>query len=58
MLVEQCALMHIFFLGTPVCALIGACAPMITKSLCMRKPTIWVSDHVQHKPGCTVTEAG
>ena len=27
-------------------------------SLCMRKPTIWVSDQVRHKPGCTVTEAG
>ena len=25
-------------------------------SLCMRKPTIWVSDQVQHKPACTVTE--
>ena len=25
-------------------------------SLCMRKPTIWVSDQVRHKPGCTVTE--
>ena len=25
-------------------------------SLCMRKPTIWVSDLVQHKPACTVTE--
>ena len=25
-------------------------------SLCMRKPTIWVSDQVQHKPGCTVKE--
>ena len=25
-------------------------------SLCMTKPTIWVSDQVQHKPGCTVTE--
>ena len=27
-------------------------------SLCMRKPTIWVSDQVRHKPGCTVTETG
>ena len=27
-------------------------------SLCMRKPTIWGSDQVQHKPGCTVTEDG
>ena len=25
-------------------------------SLCMTKPTIWVSDQVQHKPACTVTE--
>ena len=25
-------------------------------SLCMRKPTIWVSDQVRHKPACTVTE--
>ena len=25
-------------------------------SLCMIKPTIWVSDQVGHKPGCTVTE--
>ena len=25
-------------------------------SLCLRKPTIWVSDKVRHKPGCTVTE--
>ena len=24
----------------------------------MRKPTIWVSNHVRHKPVCTVTEAG
>ena len=24
-------------------------------SLCMRKPTIWVSDQVRHKPDCTVT---
>ena len=24
----------------------------------MRKPTIWVSDQVRHKPGCTVTEKG
>ena len=23
---------------------------------CMRKPTIWGSDQVRHKPGCTVTE--
>ena len=23
---------------------------------CMRKPTIWVSDQIQHKPVCTVTE--
>ena len=22
----------------------------------MRKPTIWVSNQVRHKPGCTVTE--
>ena len=27
-------------------------------SLCMRKPTLLVFDHVQHKLGCTVTEAG
>ena len=27
-------------------------------SLCVRKPTICVSDQVQHKPGCTVTEDG
>ena len=27
-------------------------------SLCMIKPTIWVYDQVQHKPGCTVTEDG
>ena len=25
-------------------------------SLCMTKPAIWVSDQVQHKPACTVTE--
>ena len=25
-------------------------------SLCVRKPTIWDSDQVQHKPACTVTE--
>ena len=25
-------------------------------SLCMTKPTICVSDQVQHKPACTVTE--
>ena len=24
----------------------------------MRQPTIWVSDQVQHKPGCIATEAG
>ena len=24
----------------------------------MRKPTIWVSDQVRHKPVCTVTEEG
>ena len=24
----------------------------------MRKPTIWDSDQVRHKPGCTVTEDG
>ena len=24
----------------------------------MRKPTIWVSDQVRHKPACTVTEDG
>ena len=28
----------------------------IIMSLCMTKPTIWVSDQVQHKPACTVTE--
>ena len=28
------------------------------KSLCVRKPTIWVSDQVRHKPGCTSTEDG
>ena len=27
-------------------------------SLCVRKPTIWVSDQVQHKLGRTVTEDG
>ena len=27
-------------------------------SLCRRKPTIWVSDQVRHKPVCTATEAG
>ena len=27
-------------------------------STCMRKPTIWVSDQVQHKPACKVKEAG
>ena len=27
-------------------------------SLCVRKQTIWVSDQVRHKPGCTVTEEG
>ena len=27
-------------------------------SLCVRKPTIWVSDQVRHKPGCTSTEDG
>ena len=27
-------------------------------SLCMRKPTIWVSDQVHHKPACRVTEDG
>ena len=27
-------------------------------SLCVRKPTIWVSDKVLHKPGCAATEAG
>ena len=27
-------------------------------SLCMRKPTIWVSDQVRHKSGCTSTEDG
>ena len=26
--------------------------------MCVRKPTIWVSNHVRHKPVCTVTEAG
>ena len=26
--------------------------------LCEKKKTIWVSDQVQHKPACTVTEAG
>ena len=31
---------------------------MTQLSLCMRKPTIWVSDLVRHKPGCTVTEDG
>ena len=25
-------------------------------SMCMRKPTIWVSDQIQLKPGCTVKE--
>ena len=24
----------------------------------MNRPTVWVSDQVQHKPACTVTEAG
>ena len=27
-------------------------------SLCVRKPTIWSSDQVRHKPGCTLTEDG
>ena len=27
-------------------------------SLCVRKPTIWVSDQVRHKLGCIVTEKG
>ena len=27
-------------------------------SLCVTKPTIWVSDQVQHNPACTVTEYG
>ena len=27
-------------------------------SLCVRKPTIWVSDQVRHIWGCTVTEVG
>ena len=27
-------------------------------SLCMRKPTIPISDHVWRKPACTVTDAG
>ena len=26
------------------------------RRLRMRKPTIWVSNHVQHKPGCTAIE--
>ena len=30
----------------------------IKKSRCMRQPTIWVSDQIQQKPACTVTEAG
>ena len=30
----------------------------LNMNLCMRKPTIWVSDQVRHKPGCTVTGAG
>ena len=25
-------------------------------SICMRKPTIWVSDQVRHKPGCRAEE--
>ena len=31
-------------------------SPSLNMSLCMTKPTIWVSDQVQHKPACTVTE--
>ena len=27
-------------------------------SLCVTKPTIWVSDQVRHKPACTSTEYG
>ena len=27
-------------------------------SRCMRKPTLWCSDQVRHKPGCTVTLDG
>ena len=27
-------------------------------SLCMRKPTIPISDHLWRKPACTVTDAG
>ena len=30
----------------------------INMSLCMRKPTIWVSEQVPHKPACTISGGG